>query len=167
MQTPKRRFGDLGELLAARFLMKHGFSIIEKNYWKPWGEIDIVAERLEAVPARETLENGSKSKMFLVKPRYKEVSRVLHFVEVKTVSSSFAEASEDGCVTGERGVSRENIRPEENMHYHKIRRFSRAVQTYMDERRVSCETPFQVDLVTVRIDYRKRVGRVEMLEKIF
>ncbi|MDQ5928183.1 MAG: putative endonuclease [Patescibacteria group bacterium] len=157
MLTPKRRFGDLGELLAARFLMKHGFSIIEKNYWKPWGEIDIVAERLEAVPARETLENGSKSKMFLVKPRYKEVLRVLHFVEVKTVS----------CVTGEGGVSRENIRPEENMHYHKIRRFSRAVQTYMDERRVSCETPFQVDLVTVRIDYRKRVGRVEMLEKIF
>ncbi len=157
MLTPKRRFGDLGELLASRFLMKHGFSIIEKNYWKPWGEIDIVAERLEAVPARETLENGSKSKMFLVKPRYKEVSRVLHFVEVKTVS----------CVTDREGVSRENIRPEENMHYHKIRRFSRAVQTYMDERRVSCETPFQVDLVTVRIDYRKRVGRVEMLEKIF
>ncbi len=157
MLTPKRRFGDLGELLAARFLMKHGFSIIEKNYWKPWGEIDIVAERLEAVPARETLENGSKSKMFLVKPRYKEVSRVLHFVEVKTVS----------CVTDRGGVSRENIRPEENMHYHKIRRFSRAVQTYMDERRVSCETPFQVDLVTVRIDYKKRVGRVEMLEKIF
>ncbi|MEN9405310.1 MAG: hypothetical protein RLY47_269 [Candidatus Parcubacteria bacterium] len=157
MLTPKRRFGDLGELLAARFLMKHGFSIIEKNYWKPWGEIDIVAERLEAVPARETLENGSKSKMFLVKPRYKEVSRVLHFVEVKTVS----------CVTDREGVSRENIRPEENMHYHKMRRFSRAVQTYMEERRVSCETPFQVDLVTVRIDYRKRVGRVEMLEKIF
>ncbi len=157
MQTPKRRFGDLGELLASRFLMKHGFSIIEKNYWKPWGEIDIVAERLEAVPARETLENGSKSKMFLVKPRYKEVSRVLHFVEVKTVS----------CVTDREGVSRENIRPEENMHYHKIRRFSRAVQTYMDERRVSCETPFQVDLVTVRIDYKKRMGRVEMLEKIF
>lgn len=157
MQTPKRRFGDLGELLAARFLMKHGFSIIEKNYWKPWGEIDIVAERLEAVPARETLENGSKSKMFLVKPRYKEVLRVIHFVEVKTVS----------CVTSMGGVSRENIRPEENMHYHKIRRFSRAIQTYMDERRVSCETPFQVDLVTVRIDYKKRMGRVEMLGKIF
>jgi Holliday junction resolvase-like predicted endonuclease len=157
MQTPKRRFGDLGELLASRFLMKHGFSIIEKNYWKPWGEIDIVAERLEAIPARETLENGSKSKMFLVKPRYKEVLRVLHFVEVKTVS----------CEIGDNGVSHENIRPEENMHYHKIRRFSRAVQTYIDERRVSCETPFQVDLVTVRIDHKKRIGRVEMLEKIF
>lgn len=157
MQTPKRRFGDLGELLAARFLMKHGFSIIEKNYWKPWGEIDIVAERLEAVPARETLENGSKSNMFLVKPRYKEILKVLHFVEVKTVS----------CVTSHGIVSRENIRPEENMHYHKIRRFSRAIQTYIEERHVSCETPFQVDLVTVRIDYKKRMGRVEMLEKIF
>lgn len=157
MKTQKRRFGDLGELLASRFLMKHGFSIIEKNYWKPWGEIDIVAERLEAVPARETLENGSKSKMFLVKPGYKEVSRVLHFVEVKSVSCEIANSD----------VSRENIRPEENMHYHKIKRFSRAIQTYIDERRVSCETPFQVDLVTVKIDYRKRIGRVEMLEKIF
>ena len=57
-KTEKRRVGDLGEDIAARFLVKQGFSIVERNFWKPFGEIDIIAK------------SGS----------------VLHFVEVKTVS---------------------------------------------------------------------------------
>ena len=37
--------GALGESLAARFLAQKGFSILGKNYRKPWGEIDIIAEK--------------------------------------------------------------------------------------------------------------------------
>jgi putative endonuclease len=43
--SEKRQFGNLGEDLACRFLMKHGFLIKDQNYLKPWGEIDIVAEK--------------------------------------------------------------------------------------------------------------------------
>lgn len=50
--------GKIGEKTACMFLMKRGFRIIEQNYWKKWGEIDIIAK--------------NKGK--------------LHFVEVKTVS---------------------------------------------------------------------------------
>jgi len=50
--------GKIGEETACKFLMKRGFKIIEQNYWKKWGEIDIVAKH---------------------KGR-------LHFIEVKTVS---------------------------------------------------------------------------------
>jgi len=52
--------GSVGEDIAAIFLEQKGFSIIEKNYRKPWGEIDIVAER-----------DGT-----------------VHFIEVKAVSRS-------------------------------------------------------------------------------
>lgn len=50
--------GALGERLAANYLKTKGFSIVQCNYLKKWGEIDIVAR-----------ENGK-----------------IHFIEVKSVS---------------------------------------------------------------------------------
>lgn len=41
--TEKRNTGDRGEEVACTFLVKHGYSIIERNHWRKWGEIDIVA----------------------------------------------------------------------------------------------------------------------------
>ncbi len=40
-----QKIGKLGEDIACKFLMKHGFSILERNYTKKWGEIDIVAQK--------------------------------------------------------------------------------------------------------------------------
>ncbi|MDO8520799.1 MAG: YraN family protein [bacterium] len=57
-RTEKQLTGKIGEDIAARFLVKHGFKIIERNYLKKFGEIDIVCRK------------GGK----------------VHFVEVKTVS---------------------------------------------------------------------------------
>ena len=53
-----QKIGELGENIAVKFLIKHGFSILDRNYTKKWGEIDIVALK------------GAK----------------LYFVEVKSVS---------------------------------------------------------------------------------
>jgi putative endonuclease len=57
-RTEKRKIGDAGENVACRFLVKRGFEIVERNYSKKWGEIDIIARKKEK----------------------------LHFIEVKTVS---------------------------------------------------------------------------------
>jgi putative endonuclease len=51
--------GRMGEDIAAKWLIQRGFAIIEQNYLKKWGEIDIVA---------------------------RGASGEVHFVEVKTVS---------------------------------------------------------------------------------
>jgi putative endonuclease len=51
--------GKIGEDIASKWLTKRGFSIVERNYLKKWGEIDIVA---------------------------RETSGKVHFVEVKAVS---------------------------------------------------------------------------------
>lgn len=58
-KSKTKEIGDLGEAIAVKYLVNKGFSILEQNYWRKWGELDIVA--------RET--NG-----------------MVHFVEVKTVS---------------------------------------------------------------------------------
>lgn len=44
MLSQKRKFGDAGEEIAAKYLKGKGYEVIERNYLKPWGEIDIVAK---------------------------------------------------------------------------------------------------------------------------
>lgn len=42
--TQKSEFGKEGEDIAAEYLIKQGFKIIDRNYRKPWGEIDIICQ---------------------------------------------------------------------------------------------------------------------------
>jgi len=63
-KTDKQKVGEIGENVACRFLMKHGFEIVERNYWKKWGEIDIIAKSFDKAQDRE----------------------IVRFIEVKTVS---------------------------------------------------------------------------------
>ena len=47
MLTKKRKIGDLGEDIALKFLEKKGYNLIEKNYFKKTGEIDIIVKSKE------------------------------------------------------------------------------------------------------------------------
>lgn len=51
MITERRKLGDLGEEIAANHLKSKGYRILARNYQKPWGEIDIIAQNV----SRETL----------------------------------------------------------------------------------------------------------------
>lgn len=59
-----QKIGEIGENIAVRFLMKHGFFVLDRNYTKKWGEIDIVAEKNDKIHfievksvSQETLNN--------------------------------------------------------------------------------------------------------------
>jgi len=46
VNDPQRKeVGRIGEKVASKFLQNKGFVIIERNFRKPWGEIDIIAEK--------------------------------------------------------------------------------------------------------------------------
>ncbi len=45
MGIKTRKIGDAGESIAASFLESKGYRILERNYLKPWGEIDIICEK--------------------------------------------------------------------------------------------------------------------------
>ena len=42
--TQKSEFGQLGENLAQKYLVDKGYEIIDRNFRRPWGELDIVAK---------------------------------------------------------------------------------------------------------------------------
>lgn len=56
--TEKQKLGSLGEGFACNYLESKGFKVVERNYSKKWGEIDIIAKK----------------------------SGKMHFIEVKSVS---------------------------------------------------------------------------------
>ena len=64
--SKQQKTGEIGENIAERFLVKQDFSILDRNYTKKWGEIDIVAKK--------------DNKIF--------------FIEVKSVSSDFLPSKE-------------------------------------------------------------------------
>lgn len=67
MSKNTKEIGDIGEGVACKFLVKLGFSVVERNYSKKWGEIDIIARKgdfwhfveVKAV-TRETLSDVSR-----------------------------------------------------------------------------------------------------------
>ncbi|OGF63019.1 hypothetical protein A2926_04675 [Candidatus Giovannonibacteria bacterium RIFCSPLOWO2_01_FULL_44_40] len=129
-QTEKQKTGNLGEELTASFLEGKGYKIIERNYRKKWGEIDIVAE----------------------------LDGVLHFVEVKalTVRPSYAKASE----------GKDEYLPEANIRLWKKQRLSRAIRTYLLDRKMPDETDFQIDIAAVFLDFGRKKARIRMLENV-
>jgi len=66
-----QRLGEIGENLACKKLINLGFKVLERNYTKQGGEIDIVAKK----------------------------ANKLHFIEVKSVSCEISIQNIDGKVT--------------------------------------------------------------------
>ena len=118
----KKKIGALGENMACRFLVKHGFKILDRNYSKKWGEIDIVAEK----------------------------DKIFRFIEVKSIVS----------------YETDRYRPEENVHYQKLKRLSRVIQTYLLDKKVSYETEWQIDIMAVFLDLENKKAKFRFMENI-
>lgn len=125
----RNKIGAYGEEIAVSYLKKQGFLILDQNYLKKWGEIDIVARGTD----------------------------MIHFVEVKTVSYETKTVLETAVLRG-------TWRPEENVHYHKIQRLNRAIESWIMEHNYNGE--WQIDVVAVRIVLHERHATVKYLPNV-
>ncbi len=132
-QRPKNKgihnkeIGAIGENCAGMFLVKHGYSIILKNYLRKCGEIDLIVSK------------GGK----------------LLFVEVKTVSRESSSVR-----------SKESYRPEENIHYYKLKRFHRTIGLYLLENRLG-EIEYDIAYIVVVLHMKQRLARVTLIRDTF
>ena len=131
-----QKTGEIGENIAVKFLVKHGYSIIERNYTKKWGEIDIIAKK-----------QGK-----------------LYFIEVKSVSRITLEGVTRE--TSQNGGSKDDYKPEDNMHPWKLKRLSRTIQTYLVSNKVSEDTEWQVNLLVVYLDLDNKKAKIKVVEDI-
>lgn len=82
---------------------------------------------------------------------------IISFVEVKTVSYKTKDALQSA-------ISRGTWRPEENVHYSKIKRLNRAIESWIQEN--SYEGEWQIDVVAVRIVPREKYATVKYLPNV-
>ena len=151
--SKNQQIGQVGEDLAVKFLVKQGFSLLERNYTLKIGEIDIVATKAQK----------------------------LHFIEVKTLQKDLSvtretlqqtqgkplqQTQDKQSSSAPQKVKDELFRPEDNVSREKLRRFSSTVLEYLDHKGVPHETDWQIDVVTVLLDLVNKQAKVEILSNV-
>ena len=130
------KVGKFGENIACMFLKKHGYKIVERNYLRKWGELDIVAKK----------------------------ARKLCFVEVKTVSCEISSKAMSATVT-HGTLTTANYRPEDNMSSAKIKKFTRIIQTYLQEKGIE-KVEWSAALIAIRVDTSAKKAKVRFIEDL-
>ncbi len=128
MSSDKRKLGDICETIAVKHLVKHNLYVLDRNYSRKWGEIDVVAKESVSRP------------------------HTLHFIEVK------GQTMREG-VEGD-------YRPEENVHIWKRKRLWRAIQTWLSEHKIHEDTDWQVDVMAVFLDLKRKKYRIRWTKNI-
>jgi putative endonuclease len=135
--------GQIGEDLAVQYLKDEDFKVLDRNYWKPYGEIDIVA-----------IKAGN-----------------VHFVEVKTVTRDHFDACPNKFLPEQKlgRVNRgtfDDYEPEDNLHLWKRQRLGRVVMVYLSEKGMGEDSDWQVDLLSVYVNSEGKLLKIEVLEDI-
>ncbi len=85
-------------------------------------------------------------------------ANLIHFTEVKSVSR---ERIDD--ISHE---THEEYRPEENIHYQKLKRLSRVIQSYLSEYYGDKEPEWKFNAIIVYLDMKAKVARIKIIEDI-
>ncbi len=98
MQNKHHQFGERSETLAAWYLKKNGYTIIEQNYRNQLGEIDIIARENKTivfveVKSRRSTRYGSPK--WAVTPKKQRKISMVALYYLKTTKQSNAKARFD------------------------------------------------------------------------
>lgn len=151
MYSQKRQKGNVAEDAVILHLKNTGFQILDQNYLKKWGEIDIVAKR----------------------------SRKIHFIEVKSsVLRKFDgflenENKKDWDIIVSHETESDSVKtnsivfnPVWNMTNKKKVKFSKIIRTYLADKYYETMPDFQVDLFSVLLDFYQKKAYINRIDNI-
>lgn len=125
LMTQKSEIGKLGENLACEYLKSKGYFILERNFRKPWGELDIIA---------------------------REGDGTLVFVEVKALRQTMAIPPRQS--SGNNIYENwQELTPEEHLTYAKLKKLRRTASLYAGHRQelVKDKKGWRIDLVAISL----------------
>lgn len=172
-----QKIGSLGEEIAERFLVQRGFRILHRNYWRPWGELDIVAEKKDTIHFVEVKALSDSSPLVSDETSGSDISGSSNSSQKQSQIGNESLNRGKGNVTHETpwarasayaqsGVRKDRFRAEDKVDREKIKRLRRVIQTYLSAEHVSDETNWQFDVVTVLIDQERRRAKVKVLKDV-
>jgi putative endonuclease len=137
MKTNKQKVGSIGEDVACRFLVKQGFRILDRNYLKKWGELDIIAKK----------------------------DGVLRFVEVKTVSrENIKNISRE---TLERDRPEENVHTWKIRRLHRtINSYLLEKHVIHETQNEENKAEWKLDVLVVFLDIKNKKAKIRFTEDI-
>ena len=116
-------YGKLGEMLAVKYLKKHGYKIIATNYSNKVGEVDIIA--LETRKARRKQDN------YKLMPKEMKKENNLVFVEVKSRRKEGA------------------IRPSDAVDHKKKTHYSSVAMSFMSSNPKYASISYRFDIIEI------------------
>lgn len=130
MNAQHIKIGFIGEKAVLNHLVRKGYSHVESNFRAKTGEIDVILKK----------------------------GKVVHFVEVKTVSR---EIKSFGSSVG---VSHETHRPEDNVHRDKLRKLFSTIQIWLSLRKYKGD--WQLDVAAVVVDRSSKRATVRIIDNV-
>lgn len=117
--------GRIGEEIACAFLTTNGFKVLERNFRRPWGELDVIA---------------------------KDKKGILVFIEVKTMRFNDPLADRQGS-DDRKNIAQIRISPEDNMNASKLRKTKKIAEMYANEnpKMIDERSGWRIDLIAISI----------------
>ncbi|MFA5386488.1 MAG: YraN family protein [Candidatus Paceibacterota bacterium] len=125
--TYRQNLGNFGEDIACDFLIKNKYKIIERNFRKPWGEIDIIC---------------------------KAPDKTLVFVEVKTLRQM---ASTELSRMSSGQAPEEQLSPEDQLTKSKLLKIQKTALLYAGHfpEKISNEKGWRIDLIAITFSHEE------------
>lgn len=111
----KKELGQKGEEIALRFLKKHGYHILQRNYVCKMGEVDIIAREKDTLAFIEVKTRRSTAfgppQMAVNQKKQEQLSKAaLHFLKEKRLEEAKARFDVVAILLGAKGEEIELIR---------------------------------------------------------
>ncbi|MBI2466150.1 MAG: YraN family protein [Candidatus Sungbacteria bacterium] len=143
------KIGKMGENIACKYLKNKGYKIIERNFKRKWGEIDIICSKKEPITGLLCSTWNNNNTVENIKNVLRGTNNLkLVFVEVKTLKNNNL------------------LEPEDNLTSEKQRKLIRTCQLYISEKNIDPDIEWRIDAILIVLDFVRKKAKIKHLKGV-